>query len=170
MDRSQTVPVDKVLEALGVSYANYANWDRRGYLSTELEPAKRGTARQLTYENALEIGFIGSLVEGRMTPLVAAVFARAWIKRKGPPCRWFAINPRSPDLGLSIDGTPDLAQLAADLADEPEAGYQMQDGEDDLAIMSNNDEPPARQIILVDVQEVARRVDACFGAGEVRHA
>lgn len=69
-----------IAEAASVATVDVDNWMKRLELRTDFENPGRGRSRTYSYDNALEISFLGRLVELGLKPSSAAAYAWAFVE------------------------------------------------------------------------------------------
>ncbi|UFZ02922.1 hypothetical protein LQG66_27225 [Bradyrhizobium ontarionense] len=150
------VTLTSVLEASRASRSQFNDWmgyaRRPKILETKFNPTEPGTARALTIENAIEIGFVAALIRAGVAASKAVELSSAWraelkAKKLAP---FFALNPVTLE-GLSFsDGTMGFSDLKTALATDIAGGF----GDDDYS-----DDEPAIQINIIDRARIVQQME-----------
>jgi hypothetical protein len=156
------IALTPVLEVAAVDRNSFNDWmgisrPSAKVLRTKFRKTSPGVARELSRENALEVGFVGALVRAGLRPADAAKLVIAWIEeeRTGTLLPLFALNPVTGE-GLAFSnsniGFLDL-RLALDEAVEGDAGYA---GE------GKRTTRVAMQVNIIDRSQIVADVDTLF--------
>lgn len=154
------IALTPVLEAAAVDRNSFNDWmgivrPSARALRTKFRKTSPGVARELSRENALEIGFVAALVRAGLHPVDAAKLAGAWIEEEkaGTLHPLFALNPVTGQ-GLAFsDSNIGFFDFRAALSDDDAAGYA---GEEKPATKY------ATQINIIDRSQIVADMQALF--------
>lgn len=97
--------ITEIEAATGASKIDIDNWIRRQALATEYTSPPRGLSREYSYENALELGFMGALVAGGVKPSRAAPYVASLLRnvQAGRPREFLVFRGADPTTAVATD-------------------------------------------------------------------
>ena len=155
------VTLTQVLSVANWSRDDFNNWKRRVGFSTDMPETTPGVAQELSQENALEIAFLAALSETGAEPFNVKLRVEQWLReeKRGKLLGGWAANPKSLEAraayGLPVRNfaKADVGKLSVSLpnvrANAPVPN-------------APRDSKPATVLVLIDLAEITRRIDALF--------
>jgi hypothetical protein len=127
-------------------------WMREGALKTEYAETTPGVARELSYENTLEIAFVAALTRAGLTPIDAGERAQQMITyaKEGVLPAFYVLNPITGGAYHFDDLGADLRALTNPLREQrPSSGWSQDHEGEGLT-----------QIAIINCREIERRVES----------
>jgi hypothetical protein len=163
MTKESTMAVT-LTQALDVAYwtrDDFNNWKRRVGFSTRMPETSPGVTQMLSRDNVLEIALLAAASEFRVEPAYAKYRVEHWLReeKRGTLPAAFAVNPQSLEAyaayGLPVRSfaKAEVGKLALKLPDIQPKHEQR---------FKKREPRPATVLMLIDLAEIVRRVDALF--------
>jgi hypothetical protein len=151
-----------VLRVHSASRDSFNSWLRRGRFSSQYAESSAGIARPLNRDNGIEVGLFAAFSRANIDLNSASAYARHLLELEHSAAMpaFVSINPVTREMMpfSAADIGPGL--FSGPMAGEDEGGGHEDPQRSDAAVA-------ATELIIVNVAEIVRRVDALFaGEGE----
>jgi hypothetical protein len=156
------VTLTQVLRVAKWSRDDFNNWKRRVGFSTKMQETSPGVAQELSRQNALEVAFLAAISNTGAAPYNSKLRVEQWLReeKRGKLPEGWAANPQSLE-ALAAYGVP-IRNFAK--ADAGKLALNLPDAQPNRPKLPNSmyESKPATVLVLIDLAEIVRRIDALF--------